>query len=182
MYDDPEAPEVALEEGSAVEIAADAVSILDRAKKERDDRGDTIEIDIPSWDGDLKAEYKLLDRSEIEKMLRRVRGRTSRGDTSAGTEADLDFLNKACVKLLAYDRDTDTTVTVSDGFDPDVIVPILQPMYPKSHPMAGQPVPIKDHRQLISYLIGWNNIALAAHCQKLARWMQDTSKGTEDPQ
>lgn len=186
MDDDPDMNNgLDLEEGSAVDIAADAESLLDGIRKRKSERENVLTIDIPSWDGDLKAKYQLLDRRDIEKMVKRIRARMrEQGGTNVGSEADLDFLIKACVGVVAWDderEEGEEEVPLTNGYTME-LVSILKPTYPKDHPQAGEEVPINNQRELVAYMIGWNNIALATHGQAVARWMQDTSKQPGDPQ
>lgn len=168
MTEDP-----GLEPGTtAVETAGDARSLLDKIKDRRENREDILKIDIPSWDGDLKAEYKVIAREDIEQMIRRVRfrqsGGRSNGVNNAGTEADADFLIKACIGVIAVDQETGAETKIADGYN-RTLIEILEPEN------------TNDEKGLVVYLFKGNSIALAAHGQKIARWMQDTSKPIEDP-
>lgn len=152
----------------AAEIAADSKSLLDRIKAARDERPDELEIDIPSWDGDLQAKYRVVHRAEVEKMVRRIRSRTH-GNGQTGSTADVDFLINACIGVQAYDADTDTTQHLTNGYTME-----LAEMLGKTE--------ITNPRQLVAYLFKGNTIAIGAHAIKVARWMQDTTKSVEDPQ
>jgi len=165
---------------SAAEIAVDHRSVLDRIKQRRDDAEDFLTVDIPSWDGDLRAKYKVLPRAEVEKMIRRVRARQN-GAPQSGIEAEADFLVESCIEILGYDAETDTEFHVGDGYTLD-FARELDPRFPKGHPQEGDPVPIKDERELVVYMLKWNGIALAAHAQTVAKWMQDLKKPVTDPQ
>jgi hypothetical protein len=178
---DEDDDQITLQPGQlAPEIAADAQSIIDRIKQRRDAREDELTIDIPSWGGDLQARYQVLDRNEIDKMVKRIRARQS-GNGSSGTDADADFLIKACVGVTAVDQENDIEEPLTPGYTMD-LARLLDPKYPRGHPQEGQPVDIKIERHLVVYLFGFNNIAMAAHAAKIARWMQDTSRPVEDPQ
>lgn len=178
MHDDT----LDLEPGQlGAEIAGDTKSILTRIKERRDARDDELTLDIPSWGGDLRAKYKVLDRSEIDKMVKRIRARQTGNGGSTGTDADADFLIKACVGVIAYDVDTDTEEQISDGYTL-ALRDLLEPKYPRGHPQEGQDYPCPTERHLVVYLLGLNNIAMASHAAKVARWMQDTSRPVEDPQ
>jgi hypothetical protein len=165
---------------SAAEVAADHQSVLDRIKKRRDETEDFLVIDIPSWDGDLKAKYKVLDRDYVEKMIRRIRARTN-GAAASGIEAEADFLIDACVEIIGYDAEEDKQFHVGNGYDLELAT-ALNPTYPASHPMAGEPVNISHPRELVVYMLKWNGLALAAHAQSVARWMQNLKRPVEDPQ
>lgn len=165
---------------SAAEVAADHNSVLDRIKKRRDEAEEFLTVDIPSWDGDLKAKYKVLPRAEVEKMIRRVRARQN-GAPQTGIEAEADFLIESCVGIIGYDAETDETFRVGNGYDMD-LARDLDPRYPKGHPQEGEPVRISDERELVVYMLKWNGIALAAHAQTVAKWMQDLKVPVADPQ
>lgn len=171
-----------LEPGQAApEIAADSQSILDKITKRRDQRDDTEVFDIPSWGGELKARYKVVDRADLEKMIDRIRRRRGSNGSSSGVEADADFLIKACIGVVAHDLDTDDEQEIASGYTMD-LASILKPVYPKGHPMEGKPVTLHNERELVIYLLKWNGVALATHGAAVARWMQDTSKPVGDPQ
>ena len=153
---------------TAVEMTADKKSLLDQIKANRDERGeDYLTLDIPTWEGDLRARYRVVDRAEVDKMIRRIRTRAN-GAPQSGSEADIDFLINACVEVIAYDRENDMEVHVSNGYDAEL-----------ARTLEQDPDNI---RALVGYMFKFNGIALAAHGQKIARWMQDTSKPVEDPQ
>lgn len=165
---------------SPAALAVDHESVLDQIKKRRDEAEDYLTIDIPSWDGDLKAKYKVLDRDYVEKMIRRVRARAN-GAATSGEEAEADFLIEACVEILGYSVETDETFHIADGYTM-ALKDALSPVYPKDHPNEGEPIPIRNERELIVYMLKWNGIALATHAQTIARWMQSLKKPIEDPQ
>lgn len=165
---------------SAAEVAIDRKSVLDRIKQRRDDAEEFLTVDIPSWDGDLKAKYKVLPRAEVEKMIRRVRARQN-GAPQSGIEAEADFLIESCVEIIGYDAEVDETFHVGNGYDMD-LAHSLDPRYPKGHPQEGEPVKIDNERELVVYMLKWNGIALAAHAQTVAKWMQDLKTPVADPQ
>ena len=173
--------EITLEPGTdAAVIAANAESILEKITKARDEREDTKVFDIPTWEGDLRARYQVVGREELERMVRRIRQRSRGNGTSSGVEADADFLIKACTEVIGYDADTDFEVVLSPGYTME-LAGMLKPVYPKGHPMEGQPFVIKSPRELVIYLFKWNGIALATHGAKVARWMQDPTDPVGDP-
>jgi hypothetical protein len=161
--------ELDIEPGTdAAEVAADSRSLLDRIKSRRDEREDVLTIDIPSWDGDLQAKYRVVDRAEIEKMVRRIRIRST-GNGNTGSQADTDFLINACVGVIAVDDETNVERPLTSGYTMELAE------------MLGRPE-ITTPRELVAYLFKGNTIALGAHAIKVARWMQDTTKPVEDPQ
>lgn len=164
-------------DATAADVAGGGGSVLDRIKKRRTNTVDTLWIDVPSWGGDLKAEYKVLDPDEIQKMIRRVQARQRKGEGQKyDSTPDIDFLVKACIGVKAVDLETDEEQVLTSGFTMD-LVGMLDPKDEDENPIT-----IKDPRGLVAYLVKYNGIALAAHAQKIARWMQDTAKSVEDPQ
>lgn len=158
-----------IEPGADAADAAAGKSILDKISARRDERlrEEVLTLDIPSWDGELRAKYRVVDRVELEAMIRKIRQRSRQpGSGDQASDADADFLVKACVGVVAYDSDTDDTARVSDGYDKTLAE------------MLG--LPTERARELVVYLFKGNGIALAAHAMKVAKWMQDTSKPVDD--
>lgn len=180
MTEDEDSPLLLEPDTPAATVAAGGGSVLDRVKKRRA-REDKIWIDIPSWGGALKARYEVLDRDEVERMIRRAQARHKHRDQDkphprSDSTPDLDFLIKACIGVKAYDEETDEEEIIATGYTMD-LVPKLDP-----RDGDGEPIEVRDQRTLVAYLTRFNGIALAAHAQKVARWMQDTGKPAEDPQ
>lgn len=169
-----------LEPGTvAAEIAGDARSILKQIAERRDKREDYLTLDIPTWDGELRARYEILGTDEIQKMIRRQRTRAAGNskNPSIGAEADADFLIKSCIGIFAYDVENDVEVEIAKGYD----LSIAQILEPKDKD-TGAPIEIKTERQLVMYLMGWENIVVQSHAQKVGRWMQNPSLDVSDPQ
>lgn len=152
---------------AAAEQAADSRSFLDKIKARRDGLEDLSEpVEIPSWGGELLARYKVIAKSELEIMIRRIRGnRNSEGDVTA----DLDFLIKACAEVIARDAETGEERKLSSGYNMELAE------------LLGEPEGAESARGLVLYLFKNNGIAVSAHAMKVARWMQDTSRPVEDP-
>jgi hypothetical protein len=178
MIEDPPGLDVRPETSGPEELGGK--SLLDRVKARRDERDSFLTIDIPSWDGELKARYQVLHRSDIEKMVKRIRARQNKNgnDATSGSDADLDFLIKACVGIVAHDNETDEEEVIADGYVLSLAA-MLEP-----HDEFDNPIDITNERQLVAYLMGKgdSSIALASHSMKVARWMQDTTAPVEDPQ
>lgn len=181
--------EFGLEPGTAVEQAADRRSMLDKIKERRDQREDYLVVGIPSWNDELRARYQVLDRSEIDNMVRRIRSRTMNAQngqkTNIGSEADMDFLIKACVGVIAHDNETEEEEEVATGFDMNLARLLGEEAADGSITMVmderGTTMSVRSPRELVAYLVKGNTIALATHSQKVAKWMQDTSRPIEDP-
>jgi hypothetical protein len=127
-------------DATAAEVASgSAGSALDRIKQRRNQVSDTLEVGIPSWGGELRAEFKLLDRDRIDEMIRVVqqrarqmqlsgRGRDRKEMARIGNETDMDFLVDACVGIWADPVDADQErEKLSDGFFDMTFVPQLDP-------------------------------------------------------
>ena len=167
MLDDDELTEVE-PDTDALEISAS--SVLDGIKRRRDERVDPW-FDIPTWGGELKAKYRIVDPKEVRKMINRIRSQ-GRGAPKDGGEADADFIINACVAVHAFpldreDYDEDEGIRVSSGFDQELV--------------EALEIQARNPRELIGHLFKGNKIAVSTHAQKVARWMQDTSKDIEDP-
>jgi hypothetical protein len=170
------------------EVASGSGSVLDRVKKRRSFVKDTQEFAIPSWNGELLATMKVLDRDKIDDMIRHVqsrarqaqltgKGRDRREMARIGNETDMDFLIDACTGIIARDEETEEEERVAFGFDDMSFAAQLDP-----RDEAGNVVEINTGRELLMYLLKWNTISLTTLSQKIARWMQDTSRPVEDPQ
>jgi hypothetical protein len=186
--------EIHIGEGESAAEALLGQSILERAVARRTKRDlDHEWFDIPSWDGELKAQYKVLEREDVEQMVRSIRARqvsngrgNQAGQKSSGSDADLDFIVKACVNIKAHDNETEeekilhitysSVDTIKELFAPDPRDESDEATNLRR--MVGS---IKTPREAVAFLMGYNGIAIAAHGGMLARWMQDTSK-TVDPQ
>lgn len=182
---------IILEPGeTGIEAGSDTTSLLDRIKKRRNERDDYLVAGIPSWGDELRAKYQVLDRSEIDKMVRRIRARAAGAQNGqkqqVGSDADIDFLIKACVGIIAHDNETEEEKQIADGFNME-LARLLGDEEPDGDIVMqmddkGTTMKVSNPKELVSYLIKGNTIALAAHSQKVARWMQDTSRPIEDPQ
>jgi hypothetical protein len=151
-------------------------SVLDRVKSRRSASPDLEWFDVPSWGGELKFQLQPLDRSDIDKMVQRIRARSNGRGVQSGVDADLDFIIKACVSVKVVDLDNDEEEILSNGVN-EALAAALDPKDEND-----QPVDVSTGRKLMLYLVKYNTIALASWSAKAARWMQDTSKPVEDPQ
>lgn len=162
---------------SAAEQASGAgSSVLDRVKQRRAERlaDEPTLFNIAGWEGELKAGYRVVERRELDKMIRGLRKRHGSNGTvqSQLTNADIDFLATACNTVVAHDSETDERQEVSDGFN-QVLADAL-----------GRPE-LDSARKLISHLFAdadgnVNTIAIAAHAMRVANWMQDTTADEGD--
>lgn len=161
-------------------------SVLDKIKQRRTEAlEDETWFGIPTWGGELKARFKVLDRSDIEKMIRstqaRLRGASKKNGSAVANDSDLAFLVKACDGVKAIDADNEIDEFLAPGFTLD-LAKAMDPKYPKNHPQEGEPVVINDPKEFVAYLLAWNGISVATWAQQVGRWMQDTTRPVEDPQ
>lgn len=161
---------------AAEEASGSGSSVLDRVKQRRAERlaDEPTLFNIAGWEGELKAGYRVVDRNELDRMIRGLRKRHgSNGNVQAQlTQADINFLATACNSVVAYDTETDEREEISDGFN-QVLAEKL-----------GRP-DLDSARKLISHLFAdadgnVNTIAVAAHAMRVARWMQDTTADEGD--
>lgn len=166
-----------LKVGQSAETAR-GLSLLQDAEQRRAKRQNHLFLDIPTWDGDLVAEYKVVAKKDLKVMAERAlrRQRNSNGSDADPAQNDIDLILTACVGLHAFDRDTGERVAIEDeaghvGYDR--ITEIL-----------GRD-DIKSASDAVRYLMadrdddgGWveNVVAISMHGDRIGRWMRDTSR------
>ena len=167
----PDADEVldAMGEDDSLPLASESIS--DRLRRQRKviSEQKTTDVDIPGYNGDLFCRYKLLDGTDLDRIIRKARTNThNRGEQMLA--ATLDNIITSCVEF--YLRD--------DGKE--------FPM--REHPDVEQDIPVKYDEVLAEFLgfkselpepatarsvllgvFGGNDIAVSAHGAVLARWM-----------
>lgn len=162
------------EEDDDVQLGTNIASILDRANEERDERlkRETIKFDIPTWDGALVAEYKLLPRQLVEAMQRRARGKRD-------TQSEMDMIARSCVNIYARDPDTEKLVALDEvplRYTRDLLAKLG-----KANLLDGKE-PEKEPYIVIRHMFAGNDIAIGAHSFRLITWMSDPSAfSTDDP-
>lgn len=161
--------------GGSVE-AARGLSLLQEAEQRRAKRQHHLFLDIPTWDGDLVAEYRVVGKPELKVMAERALRRQRNGAESDPAQNDIDLILTACVGLHAFDRETGERVPIEDeaghvGYDR--ITAIL-----------GRDE-ITTAADAVRYLMadrddegGWveNVVAISMHGDRIGRWMRDTSR------
>jgi hypothetical protein len=167
--------ELGTDTSSAAEEAR-GVSLLREAAKRREQSGDTLFLEVPTWGGDLIAEYKVIDRQRLEGLIQRIQKESRNGNSSsARTAADIDLLVEANVGLYAFDaeasleRDDEGRVAIEDE--------IGTVTYSRIGPILGKEFP--SVRAAVLYLMKDNGLAITAHAVIVARWMRDPSKTAE---
>jgi hypothetical protein len=154
---------------------AHGVSLLRAAVKRREQAGNTLFLDVPTWGGDLIAEYKVIERSRLEQLIAKIQREGRNGNSSsARTAADIDLLVEANVGLYAFDPEAGI---VSDE-DDSGRVPITDSSgtvtFGRIGPVLGKE--FRSTREAVLYLMKDNGLAVTAHAVVVARWMRDPSK------
>ena len=150
------------EDTPAAKVAS-GTSMLEAIQKRRSERLNYIQLNIPSWGNDLKARYEVIPKDELEAMLKKL-SHQSKVDTDKG---DLDFLIRACSGVVAVDVEGDgDEQVIATGY---------------TQALAGLlGVDTTTARELVRYMFKNNGIAVAAHAQRVAKWMTDPSADLGD--
>lgn len=157
---------------------AQSLSILRDAEQRRVEREHTLFLDVPSWDGDLVAEYRVLPPDRLRKLAESVmrRSRLKNGDASPA-DNDIAVIVAACVGLYVLEPETGKRVPVEDQFG--------HVSYDRIALVLGKEDEIKSNADAVRYLMaerapdgGWteNIMAMSLHAQSIARWMRDPSR------
>lgn len=162
---------------------ARGISLLRQAEQRREQSGVTLFLEIPSWGGDLIAEYKVMDRTRLEGMISKIQREARNGNSSsARTAADIDLLVAANVGIYAFDAEA--VATAEDGVDDDAAgrVAITDDLgtvtFTRIGPVLGRE--FRTAREAVLYLFKDNGIAITAHAVVVARWMRDPSKTAQE--
>lgn len=159
---------------------AQSLSILRDAEQRRVEREHTLFLDVPSWDGELIAEYRVLPPDRLRKLAESVmrRSRLKNGDASPA-DNDIAVIVAASVGLYVLDPDSGQRVPVEDEFG--------HVGYDRIALVLGKEGEIKSNADAVRYLMaerapdgegGWteNIMAMSLHAQSIARWMRDPSR------
>lgn len=164
---------------------AKGISLLRGAAERRENRVHNLFLDVPSWDGDVIAEYSVVNRPKLESMARKISAESKGGnESSLRTAADIDFILEACVGLYAYDPEGETEesrrVPIMDDLGKvpynrfgDILVKIAgEGRTVKAAPRSAREVVLKmfakDQED--------PSVPISAHAMIIARWMRDPSK------
>ena len=167
--------------GGASEMAK-ATSLLQAAEERRAKRETNLFLDVPSWDGDLVAEYKIIPPKEMTLIAERV-ARKFKQNSNDATIGDIELIIHSCVGLHMLDPDTGKRVAIEDEFG---IVG-----YDRIASVLGKEDEVKSNADAVRYLTAeraedgsWeeNVTAINQHAQRIQRWMRDPSKRTVDLQ
>jgi hypothetical protein len=171
-----------VELGTAVE-ATRSHALLQAAQKRREKRESHLFLDLPSWNGDMIGEYRLIPKDQFEKLAARVASklRTNSSDTTAG---DIELIVHSCVALYVRDPDSGDRVPIEDEFG------VVD--YGRIAGVLGVEDEIQNTTDAVRYMTAerddedgsWteNVEAISRHAQRISTWMRDPSKRTVDIQ
>jgi hypothetical protein len=182
---DNEVDGLGLGDVSAAEEAR-GVSLLRQASQRRDASSGVLYLDVPSWNGDMQAGYRVVDRSKLEALIRKSQQLARQGTNASNQRirADIDVILEANMGLYAYDAsiagdDEDLRrVPIEDEFGLvtwDRFGEILKRIRPTTPDLKGSWQVVLEafkHPKADSY----NGVAVSAHAMTIARWMRDPSK------
>lgn len=155
-------------------------SLLQQADKKRAEREKNLFLDVPSWDGDVVAEYRVVPKSELKLIAERAI-RRSKSEKREAVENDIDLIVTACVGLHARDPESGDRVAIEDEFG------IVN--YGRIASILGKDDEIKGTSDAVRYMMAERNengtweeniVAIGIHAQTVSRWMKDPSKRSFD--
>lgn len=170
-------------EAGAATSNARAMSLLQAAEQRREQREQNLFLDVPSWEGDLIAEYAIIPRHELKEMgERQLRAmRHARNGDEDRVRYDVELIVRACVGLHALDPSNGDRVPLEDG--------IGNVGYGRIGALMGRD-DVTDSTQAVLFLMGtrnhdtntWeeNTMAVTTHARAISKWMSDPSKRTFD--
>lgn len=166
--------------GAATESAR-SLSLLRRAEQERAKRENSLFLDVPSWNGDLIGEYRIIDKDILEDMAKRNQAMIRIGRFEK-VKGDIELILKAAVALWVRDPESGDRVVLEDDLGPVG--------YDRIHLVLGVDHLVSSASDSVRYLMAersttddsWveNIVAIGLHAQSISRWMKDPSKKTVD--
>lgn len=165
--DEPGTPHVAHDE-PAVDDGSSVISGL-RALQHQEYAAKTHDREIPGYDSQLVARYRLLDFKEIKRLTRKVR--TDSDDPEVELTMNIDMLAKACQEILVYNGDE------------------LRPLAE----VAGKDAPIRYDDRLAEALaidgvsrareviqgMRWTDLEISDHADQVFAWMRRASDSAD---
>jgi len=151
-------------------------SLLKEAERRRSEREHNLFLDIPTWDGDLICEYRVVPGEELEKIAQKVLLHRRNGKSDIG-RGDIELIVTSHVGLYMRDRESGDRVAIEDEFG--------HVGYGRIANMLGKEDLIKSNADAVRYLMSERNddgtfteniVAIGIHANAISKWMQDTSK------
>jgi len=160
---------------------AQGLSLLKEAEKRRQEREHTLFLDVPSWDGDLIAEYRVLPKEDLLRLAETAIRRSRNGNRNEAGANDISVIAASCVGLYVKDPETEERVPIEDELG--------HVGYNRIAHMLGKEDELRSNRDAIRYLMGertkdggWteNIMAISIHASAIGKWMRDPSRSGVD--
>lgn len=136
--------------------------LLARIAAERARRldGEHLDVDVPSWSGQLVARYGVI--TDDDELVRAV-------SSSGAVEQFVDFLIKACTGLYLRGETGDLDAITDDAGRTVGYEAIAEKLG----------LEVETTREALRHVFGDNVVAISAHAMQVFTWMQDTSRGAD---
>jgi hypothetical protein len=168
--------------GTALQ-GAQSLSLLKEAEDRRQKREHTLFLDVPSWNGDLIAEYRVVPPDDLRKLAEAALRKSRNGNGDQLPNNDITVIAASCVGLYVKDPETDERVPVEDEYG--------HVKYDRIAHVLGKDDEIKSSPDAVRYVMGerdkdgdggWteNIMAMSIHANTIGKWMRDPSKGGVD--
>jgi hypothetical protein len=162
--------------------AARGLTLLQDAEKRRSEREHSLFLDVPTWDGDLVCEYRVVGPEDLRKIAERAVRQARNGSSSEPGQNDIALIIASHVGLYARDRESGTRVPIEDDFG--------HVGYGRIASVLGVESKVKSNSDAVKYLMSerddntgetiLNVLAISLHANAISRWMRDPSKRTAD--
>jgi hypothetical protein len=156
---------------------AQSLSILKDAQKRRQEREHTLFLAVPSWDGDLICEYRVVPPDELTRVAERAVQRARNNGKVQPASNDIAMIVAACVGLYVKHPETGERVPVEDEFG--------HVGYNRIAKVLGKEDEIKSNADAVRYLMaerdeegGWteNIMAMSLHANSIGKWTRDPGR------
>ena len=177
LTDEPEVQEVT---GTDPEPGANG-SMLDKLREEYQKHAEqeTIDLDVPGWDGMLVARYKLLDGAALGNIGDKV-NRQFKKTHERNLYATIDSILQANEGM--YFRNPEDAEDLTP-IDPDPVNRGFAVTYSDPALLDAIGVPrteVSSARDTVRMVFKGNEVAIIRHGAKLALWMGDTTKDVNE--
>jgi len=161
--------------------SAQGLSLLKEAERRRQQREHTLFLDVPSWNGDLIAEYRVVPPEELRKVAEAALRRSRNGGRLEPAANDIALISVACIGLYMKDPETDERIPIEDEHG--------HVGYNRIASVLGKEDEIKSNADAVRYLMaersengGWveNVMAMSLHANAIGRWLRDPSRSQAD--
>jgi hypothetical protein len=157
---------------------AQSLSILKDAQKRRQERKSTLFLAVPSWDGELICEYRVVPPGDLAKIAEGAirRARSSNGKPEEPAANDIAMIVAASVGLYVKNPENGEQVPIEDEFG--------HVGYDRIALVLGKQDQIKSNADAVRYLMSerdpddqdeWvtNIMAISLHANAIGKWMKD---------